>query len=145
MKLTKYMLVVLGLGLAINATAGIREKKHIVNGCRIVVIKTGGIIVPGTTSVLYYPTNQPGVLMGVTSASNPGVLGMTAGAAGQATSGGLIRPAKVEVHQGASAETFSQGGEAIVTGGAGGNGGSGGNGGNGHNGNNGNGGNPHFN
>ncbi len=132
MKLTTYMLACLGMGLCLNAAAGVKEMK-VVNGCRIVRIKTGGIICPSTTTLCFYRTNTPGELLPLNSASNPGILGMTAGAAGTATSGGLIRPAKVNVEQGGpSSDNFVP--VTVTTPPAGNPGG-----------NNGNGGNPHFN
>lgn len=146
MKLTKYMLAILGIGLVTSVHGGISVKSKVVNGCKIVIIKSGGIICPSSSTVCYYPTNQPGMLLQLNAASNPGLVGSVAGAAGTATSGGLIRPAKVNVNQaGGNAEggTGLGGGGGLGIGGNGGAGGAGGSGG-GHDGNNGNGGNPHF-
>lgn len=133
MTLKKYMLVALGLGLATNAMAGIKEVYQC-NGVKIIRIKHVGILTPGSVSYAYYATNQPGTLNPLAHSSGPGVLQQVAQPA--AIAGGLAahRPSTTKVSQNAgnnSNENWTQGGEAIVNNAPG-------------NGNNGNGGNPHF-
>lgn len=140
MKLTRYMLAVLGLGLVTSATAGLKEIGTI-NGVTIVRIKTLGVFAPSSTTVLCYTKGKTGEVQILNYVGGAGVVPSIAQAGGLVGAAAVLRPPTTKVSQNGSshAETFSQGGEAIVSGGNG-NSNGGGNGGN-----NGNGGNPHFN
>jgi len=132
MKLTKSILSALGMGLVcFNAQAGVKvigEK----NGVVFVRVKSMGIFCPSTTGIYTYPTNQAGKMDLQQSAAGAGVLEQVAMPGAMVGGSAVRRPSKTEVKQAASAETFSQGGEAIVTTGNGnGNGGNNSNGGNG--------------